>query len=520
MSTTRRAFIGVTRTKRATAKAPGSSPSRLSRRALVALRSITLMMFESPLGTWSGACASSLARPASAAPGLAVVLLVTLERPGRGELAELVPDHRVRHEHRHVLAAVVHRERVADHVRHDHRSAGPGLDDVLGALLVLHLHLLHQVVVDERALLEAAWHLSGSLSALLAGLAAPDDHAVAFLAGAGAALRLAPRGHRVTSTRGLALTTTVRVVDRVHRDTTDGRALALPAHPAGLAPVDVRLLAVADLAEGGAAAYVDHPDLAGRHPQGRHPAFLGDQLDARAGGAGHLRAATRTQLHGVHRRADRDVAQRQVVAHLDVRGRTVLDDRSLPQVRRGEDVALLAVDVVQQRDSRGAVRVVLDLGDLGRHAVLVVPLEVDQPVRPLVPTAVVAGGDLAGVVPAALLGQRTQQRLLGSRTGELDEVGHARATTARRRRLVFADTHYDWPPKMSMRSSPVRLTIARLVSGRLPQPVRVRRRLPLRLIVLTLVTRTLNTFWTASLISVLLASGATSNVYFCSSSRP
>src|SRR5258705_124726 len=134
--------------------------------------------------------------------------------------------------------------------------------------------------------------------------------------------------------------------------------------------------------------------------------------------AAHLRAARRTQLDGVHRGAHRDVAQRQVVAHLDVRGRTVLDDRALPQVRRGEDVALLAVDVVQQRDPRGAVRVVLDLGDLGRHAVLVVPLEVDQPVRPLVPPAVVASGDLAGVVPAALLGQRTQQRLLGSRTGE------------------------------------------------------------------------------------------------------
>src|SRR6266540_6816801 len=100
-------------------------------------------------------CASSLR---SATPCLAVVLLVTPERPGRRELAELVPDHRVRHEHRHVLAAVVHRQRVADHVRHDHRSAGPGLDDVLGALLVLRFHLLHQVVVDERALLQAAWH--------------------------------------------------------------------------------------------------------------------------------------------------------------------------------------------------------------------------------------------------------------------------------------------------------------------------------------------------------------------------
>src|SRR5690242_21247891 len=32
------------------------------------------------------------------------------------------------------------------------------------------------------------------------------------------------------------------VVDRVHRDTADGRTLALPPHAAGLAPVDVRLV--------------------------------------------------------------------------------------------------------------------------------------------------------------------------------------------------------------------------------------------------------------------------------------
>src|SRR3546814_15334995 len=73
------------------------------------------------------------------------------------------------------------------------------------------------------------------LLALLAGRTAADDGLVALLVGvARAPLGLTPRRHRVTSTGGLALTTTVRVVDRVHGDTTDGRADALPAHAAGL----------------------------------------------------------------------------------------------------------------------------------------------------------------------------------------------------------------------------------------------------------------------------------------------
>src|SRR5919107_5918734 len=105
MSTTRRAFIGVIRTKRALAKAPGSSPRRLSRRALTCLRSIVLM--------------SSLvsdSRPRSAAAALPVVLHVPAVGAGRGKLAELVADHRVGHEHRDMLATVVHGDGVADHL--------------------------------------------------------------------------------------------------------------------------------------------------------------------------------------------------------------------------------------------------------------------------------------------------------------------------------------------------------------------------------------------------------------------
>src|SRR4051794_28505008 len=169
-----------------------------------------------------------------AATALAVVLLVPAERAGGREFAELVTDHRLGDEHRDVLAAVVHGDGVTEHVRYQHRSPGPGLDDVLGPLLVLYVHLLLQVVVDEGTLLQATWHRNGLLSALLAGTAAADNHLVARLVRTtGTAFGLAPRADGVPSTGGLTLTTTVRVIDRVHRDTTHRRALALPAHPAG-----------------------------------------------------------------------------------------------------------------------------------------------------------------------------------------------------------------------------------------------------------------------------------------------
>src|SRR5690606_29902909 len=141
-------------------------------------------------------------------------------------------------------------------------------------------------------------------SALLAGAATTDDQGVGGLALARAALGLAPRRDRVATTGGLALTTTVRVVDRVHDDTADGRALALPPHAAGLAPVDVGLLGVADRADGGAAADVDVAHLARGHAQLGAAALLGHQLHRGAGGAGDLGAAPGPELDAVHRGAD------------------------------------------------------------------------------------------------------------------------------------------------------------------------------------------------------------------------
>src|SRR3954470_11881584 len=286
-STTRRAFMGVTRRYRAWALASMVVPS---------VSVIGLRFFRR-----------------SATTRLAVVLLVAAEGAGRRELAELVADHRLGDEHRDVLTAVMHRDRVAEHGRDDHRAAGPGLDDVLGAGFVLNIHLLDQVVVDEGPLLETTRHLN-PLLALLVRLAAADDVLGArLLRRTRTSFLLTPRGDRVAATGGLALTTTVRVVHRVHGDTTDGRADALPPHAAGLAPVDVGLLGVADLANGGAAARVDQPHFAGGHTQGRVDAFLGEQLGAGAGRAGQLGAAAGLQLDRVDDRTRRDVPQRHAV---------------------------------------------------------------------------------------------------------------------------------------------------------------------------------------------------------------
>src|SRR5487761_11309 len=83
-----------------------------------------------------------------------LVRRVALERAGQRELAELVTDHVLGHIDRNVLLAVVHGDREADEFRRDRRAARPGLDRLFVVDGARGVDLLHQMVVDERALLD------------------------------------------------------------------------------------------------------------------------------------------------------------------------------------------------------------------------------------------------------------------------------------------------------------------------------------------------------------------------------
>ena len=128
------------------------------------------------------------------------------------------------------------------------------------------------------------------------------------------------------------------------------------------------------------------------------------------------------------------------VARLDVGLGAAHDRVAHLQTLRVDDVSLLAIDVVQQRDASGAVGIVLDGGDLGGHAVLVA-LEVDDAVAALHPAALMAGGDAALVVATALLRLRGKQRLLRLGPRDLRKVGDRLEAAAGARRLVLFDTH-------------------------------------------------------------------------------
>src|SRR5207344_2945555 len=221
---------------------------------------------------------------------------VGAEGPRRRELAQLVADHRLRDKDRHVLAAVVDGDRVADHLGEDRRAARPGLQHLLGAGLVHRDDALDQRLFDPGALFRRTSH---RLSLLLSATPAAHDVAVgllALLAGPVAERRLAPRRHRVAAGRVVGLAAAVRVVDRVHRDAARLRALALVAVAARLADLEVLVLGVGEHSNRGPTLGAHHPHLRGRQPQGHHLALLRRQLDRGPGRAPELAALAGGEL--------------------------------------------------------------------------------------------------------------------------------------------------------------------------------------------------------------------------------
>src|SRR5437879_298431 len=361
---------------------------------------------------------------------------VRLERAGHRELTQPVTDHVLRDVDRNELLAVVDGERVADELRRDRRAARPRLQHLLLPAPVQLLHPREQRLVDVRPLLERTPHRRL--------LFLPSRHDVAVrgprpATGLVALGGLAPRGHRVIAL-ALALAAAHRVVDGVHHRAAHRRAKAEPAHPARLTDRYVLVVEVAHLPDRRHAVDRHHPHFARRQLERRPLALLRQELRLRAGAPAHLRAAARLELHVVNERADRDVAERQRVARQDVGLRPRHDRVAHFEAERRDDVALLAVTVVEQCEPCGAVGIILDPRHARRDAELLAS-EVHRAEHALRPAAAVAHGDTPVRIASARPSLGREQALLRLLPGDFLGRDVREVPAGRRGRLDGADSH-------------------------------------------------------------------------------
>ena len=141
---------------------------------------------------------------------------------------------------------------------------------------------------------------------------------------------------------------------------------------------------------------------------------------------------------------DGDVLKRQSVARLDIGGGASHNLIANLQAVRSQNVALGAVFVLNESDESGAVRVILKGLDRCGNAELVA-LEIDHAVLGAVAAAVMANGDLAGVVAAGMLLVGLQQAALGCNLAQHAVVSNSHAAAARGSRLVLFDSHCGTP---------------------------------------------------------------------------
>src|SRR6516165_11223723 len=121
----------------------------------------------------------------------------------------------------------------------------------------------------------------------------------------------------MTAARGTPFTTTMGVVDRVHRDPAIVRLAAEPAIAAGLAKIGVHVVGVRHRTDRGETAAMNQALLARAQAHDDITLVATDDLRIGAGRTRDGAALADLHLDVVHDGADRDRLQRHGVARLD-----------------------------------------------------------------------------------------------------------------------------------------------------------------------------------------------------------
>src|SRR5262249_38153504 len=233
-----------------------------------------------------------------------------------------------------------------------------------------------------------------------------------------------------------------RMRHRILRHAADMRPPAQISPPPGLAPADVCIVGVAQGPDGRPALNAYLTNLARRQRDRRPVALAGHQPRRPTGRTDQLAARAGNHLDVVNLHPDRHVRELHRVAQFRLDVLPALDRRPGLQPRRREDVPWLAIRILHQRDITVSIWIVLDRLNPPRHAILV-PLEIDHALKPLVPAAADPRRGDPLVVPPARLRQRLQERFRWPPplVADLREVADTTETAPRRRLLVDPDSH-------------------------------------------------------------------------------
>src|SRR5262249_7920770 len=208
-----------------------------------------------------------------------------------------------------------------------------------------------------------------------------------------------------------ALAASHRMVDRIHDRPANRGTEALPSNSPRLPDGDVLVIQIPDLSDSGHAVELHLPHLARWQLDIGVVAFLREKLRQPSRAPTKLTALAGLELDVVHERSKRNVADGQRVTGKDVRLRSRHQRVPGLHTQRRDDVPLLTVAIMQERDARRPIWIVLDAGDDSRDPELLAA-EIDLPEHALVPATPMTHGDTAVGITSISAALRPEQTLL------------------------------------------------------------------------------------------------------------
>ena len=269
-----------------------------------------------------------------------------------------------------------------------------------------------------------------------------DNHIIRtfIVAGTITFSRCTPRANRFTCFTGTTFATTMRVVNRIHNDTSYCRTDATPTISTCFADFFQTLLFIAHFADSGSAIYMDFTDFTGAQTNLGISAFFSQYYCRSTGRAGNLRTFARFHFNTVHSSTDGNITNRQSISNFNYSFRTGHQHCADLNAGRRNNVPTLAICITQQSNMSGTVRIIFNPFHFCRNAVFI-SFEIDNSIMMFMTTAFMAGSNMTIMITAGsriLLLNQCSVRCTFMQT----ICGYANhAATTSRGRLHFYNSH-------------------------------------------------------------------------------
>src|SRR3990167_6238335 len=222
--------------------------------------------------------------------------------------------------------------------------------------------------------------------------------------------RLAPRSLRMHTDRLTAFTAPMRMVMRVHSAPAHSRTAIHMTSPPGRTDARCAVFEITHLSERSIAFLANQTDFTRSQFYLGHRAIQGHKHCHGPGTPHDLSAFADFHLDIANSRASRNIFEKQTIP---VHNRSIFSGKhlmSLSHSIRGENITLLSIRIVHERDQSRSVRIFFDAGDTTRNVQFVLT-EINHAITALVTAALMAHRNLPSGT-AGFFWKRCQKRFL------------------------------------------------------------------------------------------------------------